>query len=76
MLHLTFMSIIVFTIHYNFLINLSIIFPIILAHIAHNVQAVTDGFWFAIKKMRSIFRKPKTVAETKRIKGEARLRFA
>jgi hypothetical protein len=35
------------------------------ARLSHNVPAVYDGFWFAIRKMRSILRKPKTVAEQK-----------
>src|SRR5215475_10176581 len=68
-----------FYLPYYFCLFMSISFNHIfynLAAISYNVPAVTDGFWFAIKKMRSIFRKPKTVAETKRTKGKARLRFA
>jgi hypothetical protein len=37
--------------------------------------AVYDGFWFAMKKMRSIFRKPKTVAEQKCTKAVAPTAF-
>ena len=38
---------------------------------AHNVPAVTEGFLCPIRKMRSILRAQKTLAETKPHKGEA-----
>jgi hypothetical protein len=42
---------------------------IILWFISPNVPAVTDGFLCPIRKMRSILRAQKNVAETKRTKG-------
>ena len=46
-----------------------------LGQMAFNVSAVTDGFLFAIRKLRSSFSQTKNCGGTKYTKGEARLYF-